>query len=83
MDIVLCGFSVFIILLFWSSIGAISGVLPIDESEECDFFNPVWIYNHRRVNYFGASLIGVLYNFVCPLASIYYWIKKLCTVGRK
>lgn len=45
--------------------------------------NPVWIYNHCRVNAFGAVVLCLLTNSLCPIASIAYWFYKLCTVGRR
>lgn len=48
-----------------------------------EFMNPCWIYNHYHVNYFGAALICIIYNLICPVGSICYWIYKLCTVGRR
>lgn len=46
------------------------------------FVNPVVIYNHIRVNWFGAIVICVLVNVLLPTISIPYWIYKLVTVGR-
>lgn len=48
-----------------------------------EFVNPVWIYNHYKVNYFGCAMMTILYNIVCPVLSFGYWFYKLCVVGRK
>ena len=46
------------------------------------FVNPIVIYEHVRVNWFGAILICILLNLLLPSISIPYWIYKLVTVGR-
>lgn len=45
--------------------------------------NPLWLYNHCRVNYFGAGFLALVLNLICPIASLSYWFYKLCTVGRR
>lgn len=47
------------------------------------FVNPLVIYKHIKVNWFGAILLTILANVVFIAVSIPYWIYKLCTVGRK
>lgn len=47
-----------------------------------EFLDPRYIYKYNRVNYFGAAMVCLLYNLICPLMSIIYWFYKLCTVGR-
>ena len=59
----------------------IVGVL--DEFDDFSFLNPIKIYKTYHVNYFGAALICIIYNLMCPVGSIGYWIYKICTVGRK
>lgn len=48
-----------------------------------EWLNPIWIYRNYKVNFFGTAVICVLYNLICPVASICYWFYKLCTVGRR
>ena len=45
------------------------------EGEEC------LIYKNNYVNIFGAIMLCLLANILCPIVSICYWIYKLCTVG--
>lgn len=72
-------------LMVWSLGGAIflgiGGVLS--EFDNFSFMNPIKIYKTYKVNYFGAAIICIIYNLLCPIGSIGYWFYKLCTVGRK
>ena len=72
---------VFIVML-WSAVGLVVSMTAIN-SEGFEYVNPVWIYKRYRVNYFGAAVLCILYNLICPIGSICYWIYKLCTVGRR
>lgn len=46
-------------------------------------FNPIYIYNHISVNVFGAILLCIL-GHICLLPAVpFYWLYKLCTVGRR
>lgn len=47
-----------------------------------EFVNPCHIYRYNRVNWFGAIIVALVYNFICPIGTLCYWIYKLCTVGR-
>jgi hypothetical protein len=53
------------------------------DCEGFEYVNPIWIYQHYRVNIFGCVLLTVVYNLLCPIGSIIYWLYKLCTVGRR
>lgn len=48
-----------------------------------EFVNPVHIYKYNKVNWFGAIVVALIYNALCPIGSVCYWFYKLCTVGRK
>lgn len=78
-------FMMFGALFVWSSLGVmIAGVFEMfPDADGFNYVNPIWIYKHYNVNYFGAALIFILYNLICPIGSICYWLYKLCTVGRK
>ena len=78
-------FNVIFCLMAWSLGGAIilCTIGVIDEFNDFSFVNPIKIYKTYRVNYFGAALICIIYNLLCPIGSIGYWIYKICTVGRK
>ena len=45
--------------------------------------NPVEVYRHFKVNWFGVIWVTVGFNLICPIVSLCYWFYKLCTVGRK
>ena len=72
-------------LMVWSIGGAIIlGIVGvIDEFNDFSFVNPIKIYKTYKVNYFGAAIICIIYNLLCPIGSIGYWFYKLCTFGRK
>ena len=69
-------------VVIWSVVGVTVSMTAIN-SEGLEYVNPVWIYKRYRVNYFGAAVLCILYNLICPIGSICYWIYKLCTVGRR
>lgn len=56
---------------------------PFSDAQGFEIMNPVWLYNHIRVNVFGAFLLALFFNLLCSWIAIGYWIYKLCTVGRK
>ena len=72
-------------LMVWSLGGAIFlGIGGIfNRFDDLSFMNPIKIYRAYRVNYFGAAVLCVIYNLLCPICSIGYWFYKLCTFGRK
>ncbi len=48
-----------------------------------EFINPIWLYKHTSVNVFGAIFLSIVFNLMCPIIAIIYWLYKLCTVGRE
>lgn len=52
------------------------------DSFNAERMNPVFLYEHSRVNWFGAAMLGLFANLLCPIGTIIYWFYKLCTVGR-
>ena len=70
-----------IILVFVLGTSPLSGVLTIAQGFE--FVNPVFIYKHSNVNWFGAAMLCLVYGSLLPICTIGYWIYKLCIVGRK
>lgn len=71
--------------LAWSLCGTLFLVIVgvLDKFDDFSFLNPIKIYKTYHVNYFGAALICIVYNFMCPIGSIGYWFYKICTFGRK
>ena len=78
-------FNVIFCLMVWSLGGAIIlGLLGVvDKFDDFSFLNPIKIYKTYHVNYFGATIIRITYNLLCPIGSIGYWFYKICTFGRK
>ena len=78
-----------ITLIAWSAIGSLIVVgigMGTDfglYSYGLQMFNPIYIYEHVQVNYFGTFLVTLFMNALCPIASFCYWFYKLCTVGRR
>ena len=72
------------ILIFtnWNVVGFIIALMSMD-SIGFEYVNPCWIYRHYHVNYFGAALLFIVFNLLCPIASFCYWFYKICTVGRR
>lgn len=82
-----------ITLIVWNTLGLIilsacqdaqqneSGALG--QSRGWEFVNPLYIYKHNHVNWFGAIVVALLYNLLCPAAALLYWFYKLCVVGRR
>lgn len=46
------------------------------------FCNPKVLYTYWKVNLFGAYFLGILFTIIFLPISIFYWLYKLCTVGR-
>jgi hypothetical protein len=78
------------ILTTWHIIGGvIFGILSTEYYSSLDgrcILRPDWIYDQFNVNYFGCVILTILFNLLCPIISVIYWICKLiyfiCTVGR-
>lgn len=78
-------FKVIFCFMVWSLGGAMILCITdvLDAFDDFSFLNPIKIYKTYRVNYFGAAIICIIYNLLCPIGSIGYWFYKLCTFGRK
>ena len=53
------------------------------DSDGCSAVNPLWIYEHYKVNWFGAMWLCIFYHLLAPVYAICYWFYKLCTIGRR
>ena len=71
-----------LIFIEWNVVGFIIALMSMD-SIGFEYVNPCWIYRHYHVNYFGAALLFIVFNLLCPIASFCYWFYKICTVGRR
>ena len=72
----------FLMIIFIST-GVMAILGDMTKSEGLEFVNPIWLYKEYKVNWFGAGFIGILLTVLTLPYSIFYWIYKLCTVGRK
>ena len=81
------------ILLVWNFVGFCILAMCADsmrgedgamgQAQGWEFVNPLHIYKHNRLNWFGTILLALWYNLLCPIMSLGYWFYKLCTVGRR
>lgn len=45
--------------------------------------NPIVIYENIPVNWFGCIVLTILAHIAAGPWVVFYWLYKLCTVGRK
>jgi hypothetical protein len=90
-----------IIILFfgWNAIG---GIILMDTWADSysswfgrtswwGFVNPFVVYReNKKVNWFGAIVLALIFTVICPIGAVIYWMGmliwlfcKLCTVGRR
>lgn len=77
--------------LIWNIIGAVFiCIITVGCSRPGyveNILSPVWIYNEWNLNYFGAGLVCILFNLLCPMWTISVWafmlLKFICTAGRR
>lgn len=71
------------ILKIWFVLNCIVWMFILIFDGGCSIINPVVIYKHIKVNWFGAAFISLVCHILFPLVAVPYWIYKLFTVGRK
>jgi hypothetical protein len=79
------------VLLVWNVLGGLLLLkLWVDTFKPQDSNNilsPIWIYSEWKLNYFGAGIVCLIFNLLCPTFSIILWFCKftkfICTVGRR
>ena len=78
------------IIALWSLAGVLillllgtCGVPLIEHADGWEFINPRIIYKRIEVNWFGAVILSLFFNALCPIGAVCYWFYKLCTVGRR
>ena len=79
------------IIFVWSVVGGF--ILKVADSaqtggainmaEDWEFVNPIHVHKYNHVNWFGAIIVALVYNALCPIGSVCYWLYKLCTIGRE
>lgn len=47
------------------------------------FVNPKYLYSRFRVNWFGAIMLSIIFLALTAPVTIWYWVYKLFTVGRR
>ena len=79
--------SVGVVFGIWIVVNVIMIFIFIDADGFNDYgfawLNPLFIYEHIDVNWFGALLLTLVANVIFVPYAISYWFYKLCTVGRK
>lgn len=48
-----------------------------------DVLNPIIIYRTRSVGIFNCLVLSILGHLIAPWLVPFYWLCKLCTIGRK
>lgn len=79
------------IIYVWSFIGGITLTVAngfqdrgaIGMAKGWEFVNPIHVHKYNHVNWFGAIIVALIYNALCPIGAVCYWFYKLCTFGRK
>ena len=80
-----------IFLIVWQIVGGVILLLIWTNryhalSTSNNILSPFWIYDEWNLNWFGATITCLLFNLLCPVASIIVWfckfIKFIFTVGR-
>jgi hypothetical protein len=76
---------IFLVSLWLTLTIGVVGPLAFDliDCEGCEAVNPLWIYKHYNLSWFGAICLCILYHLLAPVYAIGYWIYKLYTVGRR
>lgn len=65
--------------------GMVSGMSVAEDGSQTGFawINPIYIYRHVPVNWFGCIFLTILASLAAgPVWFIVYWVYKLCTIGR-
>ena len=77
------------ILISWNFFGAMCYIVVAATYDKAivngwELVNPYYVYKYNTsINWFGATLISLFFNIICPIGAICYWFHKLCTFGRK
>ena len=58
-------------------------LISITKSTGLEFVNPNFLYDTGKVMGFGAYFLAIIFNLLNPLLAFFYWMYKLCTVGRE
>lgn len=68
---------------FFTNLFLLSMFFDSGELIGLQWVNPIVIYNNVSVNWFGCIVLTILAHIAAGPWAIFYWLYKLCTVGRK
>ena len=68
---------------FFTNLFLLSMFFDSGELIGLQWVNPVVIYNNVSVNWFGCIVLTILAHIAAGPWVVFYWLYKLCTVGRK
>lgn len=68
---------------FFTNLFLLSMFFESGELIGLQWVNPVVIYNNVSVNWFGCIVLTILAHIAAGPWVVFYWLYKLCTVGRK
>jgi hypothetical protein len=71
------------IIIIWNFIGGLLMLIIVANNNFSEVLSPKYIHNYFKVNWFGAIIISISRNLLCPVLSICVWFYKLCTIGRR
>lgn len=74
-------------LVIWNLVGFIIDIIWFALAEDLapwDLCNPRYSYDYYcNVNWFGATVVSLIYTGFCPIMAIIYWFCVLCCIGRE
>ena len=71
--------TVFGVLVITGLIGLFIGGLV--DTDGAEFVNPIYLKKKFRINWFGASMLALIFNVIAVPWAICYWVYKICTIG--
>ena len=73
------------IFLIWNVFGMLGcgTIACYFGAQGMEIANPRRCYELSKMNWFGATVVSLIYNLLCPIGAVCYWIYWLFTVGRK
>ena len=79
-----------IMLIIWNLFGGVMLlILSVNRSfpgYPAEMLRYEWLYDEFNVNEFGCTMLAILFNALCPIYTICYWLvrtlKYLFTTGR-
>ena len=82
-SILMYTFLIYSVGTFFTNLFLLSMFFESGELIGLQWVNPVVIYNNVSVNWFGCIVLTILAHIAAGPWVVFYWLYKLCTVGRK